>query len=240
MIVNTDNDIKVTLRALEANNSKTIFVETKEQACQAMLEIIPKDALVGFGDSATLKQMAISDELVKRGNKVVNPFTEEFRRNKNVSWKKATRDALLSDVFMSSSNAVTRDGKIVNIDNGGNRVAGMIYGPKEVIIVVGRNKIVRDVDEALFRIKNIITPYHAKRKGFKTPCAVTGICTDCDAPRRLCNVTVVFQKRRIDTTVIMVNQDLGLSWDESWSQERIEKIKANYNKVTFAGIDSQV
>jgi L-lactate utilization protein LutB len=230
----------MTLKALEANNSKTIFVETKEEACQALLEIIPRNALVGFGDSATLKQIAISDELVKRGNTVINPFTEEFRRNKKVSWEKATRDALLSDVFMSSSNAVTRDGKIVNIDNGGNRVAGMIYGPNEVIIVVGRNKIVQDVDEALFRIQNIITPYHAKRKGFKTPCAITGMCNDCNAPRRLCNVTAIFQKRRIDTTVVMVNQDLGLSWEESWPQERIEKIKANYNEVTFAGIESQV
>jgi L-lactate utilization protein LutB len=237
--MNPSNEIKRTLKALKANNSDTMLVETKEEACQAVLNIIPSDAVVGFGDSATLKQIAISDELVKRGNPVINPFTEEFRRNKKVSWAKATRDALLSDVFMSSSNAVTIDGTIVNIDNGGNRVAGMIYGPKEVIIVVGRNKIVKDEDEALFRLKNIITPYHAKRKGFRTPCAITGICNECDAPGRLCNVTAIFRKRRIKTTVIMVNQDLGLSWDNSWPQERIEKIKTEYKKVTFAGIESQ-
>jgi hypothetical protein len=232
-------EIKATLEALQSNKSDTILVETNVEARQALLEVIPNEAIVGFGDSATLKQIGISDELVKRGNSVINPFTAEFRKQKEISWEKATRNALLSDVFLSSSNAVTQDGKIVNIDNGGNRVAGMIYGPKEVIIVVGRNKIVRDVDEALFRIKNVITPYHAKRKGFRTPCAITGECNECDAPGRLCNVTAIFQKRRIKTTIIMVNQDLGLSWDESWPQERIERIKTAYNKVTFAGIESQ-
>ena len=226
-------EITKTIKSLESNCNKVFFSENRENATDFLLKLIPLKAIVGVGDSATLKQMQVLDLLVKRGNQVINPFTKHFRSSSTVTWEEATRKALLSDIFITSSNAVTKDGKIVNIDNTGNRVAGLIYGPKKAIIVVGRNKIVKNVDEAFYRLKNVIVPYHALKKGFTSPCAISGKCVDCDSPQRLCNVTVVFNKRRIDTTVVIISEDLGLSWDESWPDERISQIKFNYDKVTM-------
>ena len=126
-------------------------------------------------------------------------------------------------------------GKIVNIDRAGNRVAGMIFGAPRVILVVGRNKIVKNLEEALYRIKNIIAPEHAKRKGMKTPCADSGHCIDCDNPERLCNVTAILEKRPAytDFSVILINKDLGLGWDPSWRKDRIARIRSNYSHNTW-------
>jgi len=139
------------------------------------------------------------------------------------------------DVLVTGTNAVTRDGKLVNIDAVGNRVASMTFGPRRVFVIAGKNKIVKNVDEALYRIKNLIAPFHARTKEFATPCAQTGKCSDCNAARRICNITSILEKRpwRTDMTIVLVDEDLGLSWDEAWSSERIDKIKSGYESVTW-------
>jgi hypothetical protein len=111
----------------------------------------------------------------------------------------------------------------------------MIFGPKKVIIIVGRNKIVKDVEDALYRIKNVIAPHHAKTKEFRTPCSQTGNCNDCSSNRRICNVTTIIEKKpwRTDITIILIDEDLGLSWDEEWQNTRINKIRSNYEKATW-------
>jgi len=146
-----------------------------------------------------------------------------------------SKEIFTCDVLITGTNAITTDGKLVNIDAVGNRVAAMIFGPKKVIIVVGRNKIVKDVKEALHRIKNVIAPYHAKTKDFATPCAQTGKCSDCSSNRRICSVTTIMEKKpwRTDITIVLIDEDLGLSWDEKWSTERIARIKSDYEKVTW-------
>jgi hypothetical protein len=138
--------------------------------------------------------------------------------------------ALRTDVFLTGCNAVTKDGKIVSIDYTGNRVVGTIFGVPKAILVVGRNKIVNDIDEAIYRIKNVIAPAHAKQRRRNTPCAKTGKCTDCNSRDRICNVTVTLEKKPsyTDISIIIINQDLGLSWDLSWDRERINKIKFYY------------
>jgi hypothetical protein len=112
---------------------------------------------------------------------------------------------------VAGSNAITEDGKIVNIDGLGNRLAAFCFGPEKVIIVAGRNKIVKDVAAAIERVKNVAAPMNARRFGAATPCAKTDKCSDCDSPERICNLTLIIEKQRQPgrLTVILVNQELG-------------------------------
>ena len=160
-------------------------------------EIVMKEAegatSVGWGGSETLKQIGVRDRLAASGKEI--------------------RDHQLAmDLFLLSANAVTSDGRIVNIDGNGNRVAASISGPKRVVYVVGRNKIVDGgVDEAIARIKRCACPPNTRRLGKKTPCAATGVCADCDSPDRICKVTAVFDRRPtgMPTKVVVVDEDLG-------------------------------
>ncbi len=227
-----DERLEQTIRALKRNRFDVRFAESAETAKRMVLDIIPKEAVVGIGDSTTVRQIGVLPELENRGTRVINPFKKEIHQNYELL-KRTTRKTFGSDVFLTGSNAVTLDGKLVNIDMAGNRVAGMIFGAEKVVLLIGRNKIARDVDEALDRIKHLISPYHAAGKGRKTPCAVSGECTDCDAPERICNVTTIIEKKPFwtDLTIVLVDEDLGLAWDPSWPEERISRIKANYQRL---------
>ncbi len=231
-----EGEIEEALKNLQVNNFDARFAENSDTAKEIILSSISKGAIAGIGDSATVRQVGIVEELEKKGISVLNPFTKELTTDqaKTAVRDNISRQTFLCDVLVGGTNAVTRDGKLVNIDAVGNRVASMIFGPRKVIIIAGKNKIVKDVDEALYRIKNLIAPFHARTKGFATPCAQTGRCSDCSAPKRICSVTSIMEKRpwRTETSVILVNEDLGLSWDETWPEERIHKIKSNYERVT--------
>jgi len=233
--------IEVTLESLKANHFDARFVQTAPEAKKMILEMIPSTASVGVGDSTTLRQIGVLEELTQRGTEVINPWTRELTQGRadnpdirDILLEMATK-ALSTDVFLASSNALTEDGKIVSIDRGGNRVAGMIFGHRKVILPVGRNKIVKNVDEAIYHIKNVIAPVHAKRKEQKTPCAVAGKCTDCDSPDRICNITVIMEKKapNADVSIILINEDLGLGWNPAWDEERISKIMSNYYQNTW-------
>ncbi|MFC2067605.1 lactate utilization protein [Chloroflexota bacterium] len=233
-------DIEATIESLNKNNFDVRFVSTGAEARKMMLKMIPPTARIGVGDSATLRQIGILEELNRRGNKVINPFarelTERMRENPAILklFVETQRLTLGTDVFLTSTNAVTKDGKIVSMDRAGNRVAGTIFGAKKVILSVGKNKIVKDVNDALHYIKNVIAPAHCKRNNRKTPCAVTGVCADCDSSDRLCNVTIILEKKPVhtDLSIILVNDDLGLGWDPSWAEKRISKIRSNYIQHT--------
>jgi len=222
---------------LVANNFEVKIAENKNAAKKIVLGSISKDAIVGIGDSATVRQTELVEELERKGIKVLNPFLKELTTDpaKTAVRDDISRQIFSSNVFVSGANAVTRDGKIVNIDAVGNRVASMIFGPRKVFIIAGKNKIVKDVDEALYRIKNLIAPFHARTKGFATPCAQTGKCSECSAQKRICSVISVIEKRpwRTQISIILVNEDLGLSWDEKWPKDRIRRIKSNYKRMTW-------
>ena len=232
-----DAQIEETLENFRENNFDAKFAENSNAVKEMILSSILKDKIVGVTDSATLRQIGIVEELEERGIKVLNPFSRELTTDpaKTVVRDNISRQIFSCDVLVAGTNAVTRDGKLINIDAVGNRVASMIFGPKKVFIISGKNKIVKDVDEALYRIKNLIAPFHARTKKFATPCAQIGKCSDCSAARRICNVTTILEKRpwRTEMTIILVDEDLGLSWDETWPNERINRIKANYEKVTW-------
>jgi hypothetical protein len=215
------HEIETAIKALTRNHyDPVMYVERAEDAIPAVLSLIPPDASIEMAGSVSVSQLGIPDLLRERGNKFPKPGELPFDE-----MQKTRRDVLLV-----SSNAVTLDGKLVNIDGMGNRVTGMVYGVKQVVLLIGANKIVRDVNEALDRIQNLIAPYHAKYIGLKTPCALTETCSDCDSPQRICNVTTILSKRPrgIQFAIVLVGEDLGLGWDPAWPEARIEKIKAAY------------
>lgn len=222
MTTGSDDEIKTVIEALKTNRFDNVeFAENADTAAKMVLDIIPPEAKVGTGGSMTIRQLGLRDELTRRGNIV--PFRPGER-----SFEEMRR--MQSDIFLTSSNAVTLDGKLVNIDAMGNRVTQMIYGPPKVILVIGKNKIVRTVDEAIYRVKYVIAPYHGMTMEIQAPCAVDGKCSDCKSPGRICNITTILEKkpRMIEFTIIMVGEDVGLGWDPDWPEERSEKIRSAY------------
>ena len=197
------------VKALEKNLFTATYVQSREVATAKLLEMIPTNATIGFGGSVTIAQLGIIAKLEERGNPVQNYLKpglspEEMRAIR--------RQHLLSDVFLSGTNAVTLDGKLVNVDATGNRVGAMLFGPDKVFIVVGINKIVHDVAEAENRVKLWASPPNNKRLGYPNPCAQTGVCVDCQGPTRICNITTILHKkpRQTDFHVIVVGEELGL------------------------------
>jgi L-lactate utilization protein LutC len=199
--------------ALIKNNFAAYISENGEEAKNTVLnKIIPqiKPKTISWGGSVTLQQTGILDNL-KNNNQyqIINPSED------GVPWEELLerrRNALLADLFLAGSNAVTEAGQLVNLDSTGNRVGAMIFGPKNVIILIGRNKITKNLDSAMQRIKNYTAPANIMRLGFKTPCAATSFCEECRSPARICNYWTVIEKswspKRIK--VILINEDLGI------------------------------
>ena len=198
--------VRRTLAALERNGFQTFFVSTRAEALDKVLSLIPTHANVGIGGSVTLREIDLIDALASRGNTVFQHWSQPEENLRAIMMKQ-----LNSDVFLASSNAVTEDGRLVNIDKAGNRVVAMIFGPRKVILVIGVNKIVKDLEEGILRARNVAAPMNARRRGDKTPCATTGVCTDCETPDRLCRVITIMEKKpsRTDVAVILVGEELG-------------------------------
>ena len=216
---------KVVVKNLEKRNVNAKYVSSRQEALSAVLEMIPEGATVVRGNSCTLEQIGIIPELKKRNqNKVLDPYEEDASGAWIVEWEEAERmrrEAFFSDVFLTGTSAVTLDGKLVNIDGHGNRVAAIIFGPKKVIVVAGVNKIVKNVDEGLLRIQEVAAPIVARWHTTKhhlpygdLPCVKTGICTDCNSDWRICRYitivqgTMLRQKGRIN--VVLIGEELGI------------------------------
>jgi len=191
--------------ALENNNMKAYVVDNRDEARKLVLSMIDKDDVVGSGGSVTLEECGIFNTLRKERN-----FLDWFTDTENK--EELLNKTLTCDVLLMSSNAITQDGKLYNIDGRGNRLAAMIFGPKKVIIVAGKNKIVKNMAAAKERLETIAAPLNAKRLNKNTPCVKVGHCVDCDSPDRICRHTVITERQddsqRIN--VIIVNEDLGL------------------------------
>jgi len=199
--------IQRTHKALKRNGFTVEYAANIAQALETLLKIIPKTALVGIGGSITVRELGLVQALQDRGNPVAQHWGE-YPPDERM---KIRRQQLTADVFLTSSNAITEKGQLVNVDGAGQRVAAMIFGPKKVIVVAGVNKIVSDLDTAIDRINNIAAPINAKRLNRKTPCATTGVCNDCDSAERICNITTIINKRPslTDFTVVLIGQELG-------------------------------
>jgi len=200
--------IKTVIKNLEKRNMTGYYCENAEQAAEQVLALIPEGSEVSWGGSLTLDQIGVRN-MVKEGNFVVN---DPMIYADPLESREARRKSLLSDVFLTSANAVTMDGEIVNIDGIGNRVAAIVFGPKKVIMVVGVNKLVNAEADAVDRIRCEACPPNVVRLGRKTPCSVTGKCAECLIPgETICGQINTIRFSGIDDRihVILVNEVLG-------------------------------
>lgn len=180
------------------------YFETAKECREKIADLMPKGSVVGFGGSMTVEDMSLKPFLKERGFELLVP--DETR----------TREELLpkehfADFYILSANAATKNGELVNLDGTGNRIAASAFGPKNVVYIVGKNKIVDDLPAAIWRVKNVASPKNAKRLNKKTPCAVTGKCENCSSPERICRAWLITERalNKKNTFVFVVNEELG-------------------------------
>jgi len=182
-----------------------IFADGAE-ALQALTTTLSAGERVAMGGSMTLQELGVYEALRERGHEVLWHW-----RVPPAEAARVRQEAMAADVYLTSSNAVIEDGRLLNTDGTGNRVAAMFFGPPRVIVIAGRNKLVADCTAAIERIKTVAAPRNAVRLGRNVPCRTTGKCQDCRSPERMCQVTVCLEHRLEGRTieVWLVDQDLG-------------------------------
>ena len=197
---------------LEANNFEVHIAENVDAAKKIVREIVPRTGAksISWGGSVTYVQTGLYQELKDYpGIEVLDTYEKGVPPEEMLERR---RRSLLVDLFVTGTNAVTETGKLVNLDMTGNRVAGITFGPRNVIILVGRNKVVPDIEDAMLRVKNYAAPANAMRLDKKTPCVKTSICEECRSIDRICNTWTIteksFPKGRIK--IVLINEDLGL------------------------------
>ncbi len=192
--------------ALRRRHFDAYYCATAEEATAKVLELIPEGAEVSWGGSVTVNELGIKDALRRRGQPLLDRDAVPPEERREIM-----RRAQSCDVFLMSSNAVTEDGQLFNIDGMGNRVAALCFGPRSVIVVAGMNKVVPDLAAAYSRVRHCAAPMNAQRFDIKTPCAVTGQCADCLSPETICVSMVATRGCRPAgrVKVVLVGQDLG-------------------------------
>ena len=190
--------------ALESNNFDVYLAENKQVACETVLkDIISWGGSMTFIDTGLYAQLKENPDL-----EVLDTFDKKIPAEEMLERRK---QALLVDLFITGTNAVTETGQLVNLDMIGNRIGALTFGPKWVIVLVGRNKIAADLDEAMFRVKNYVAPVNSMRLDKKTPCVKTSYCQECKSADRICNTWTIteksFPKGRVK--VVLINEDLG-------------------------------
>ena len=201
--------VERTIQALKKNNFEALYVPDAKVALEEVMKRIPDGATVGVGGSVTLAQIGLLDALKNRKIQLIWPLQQARSDEERLE---LFRKSFSSDVFLSSTNAVTEDGRLFNVDATGNRVGAMFIGPKKTIIICGVNKIVKDLEAGEKRVREWTAPQNAKRLGKKTPCVETGVCSDCSSPDRICNIYVSLAKKpvRTEVVVILIGENLGI------------------------------
>ena len=201
---------EVVVENLKRRSMGAAYVRTGKEAVEAICKMIPDGSVVALGGSVTIMQIGLLDALRRMNIKLLDRYRPGIAKEEV---EEMALRGMTADVLVTSTNAVTADGKLVNEDGSGNRVAAMVFGPKKVIVVAGINKIVGSVDDGLKRIKEIAAPFNCIRLGVDTPCARTGFCDDdeCHAPARLCSQIVVIESNRVKDRmhVLLVGEELG-------------------------------
>ncbi len=192
------------IKGLKSRNMTGYYAKDKEEALKLALELIPEGSTVTMGGAMSAHEIGLVKTL-KEGN--YNFIDRDDYEDK----RQAALLAYDADVFLSSTNAMTEDGILVNIDGNSNRVSAIAHGPKKVVMIVGMNKVCSDVDGAMKRARNVAAPINAQRFGIKTPCALTGACADCKSADTICcNFLITRYSRHTDRIhVILVNDSLG-------------------------------
>jgi hypothetical protein len=213
------------VESLQKRRMNAQYAADKKEAREMVMKLIPEGAVVARGDSISLDQIDVLSAIIQRNrNILIDPFKcdEQGHWPPQAERIKMFRETFSADIFITGSNAITLDGKIVNIDGAGNRVAAMIFGPGKVILVIGVNKIVKDVDEALKRIHDLAAPVNATRHYLKhhdealasLPCVKTGTCAECRHEMKICNYTVIIDgampQHQGRINVVLVGEELGI------------------------------
>lgn len=194
--------------ALEKNGFATALFDCREEAVPWLLAEAAEAASIGFGGSMTVAELGLGTALHQAGKTTL----VHGRAGLSPEERRQVMQAQLGcDLFFTSTNALTLKGHLVNTDATGNRVCAMAFGPRKVIVVAGANKIVADLESALRRVKEVASPPNARRLGFDTPCAKTGLCSDCNSPQRICRITTILERRprATDLKVCLINEELG-------------------------------
>ena len=193
-----------TIKGLESRNMSGYYAASKEEALKIALELIPEGSSITMGGAMSVHEIGLSDYL-KNGN--YNFIDRDAYEDKRA----AMLMAYDADVFLSSTNAMTDDGVLVNVDGNSNRVSAIAQGPKKVIFIVGMNKVCADVDSAMKRARNVAAPINAQRFGLATPCSKTGSCMNCKSPDTICCQILItrYSRHKDRIHVILVNDNLG-------------------------------
>ena len=194
--------------ALQKRNMEAYYCPTAAEAVEKALELIPKTDSVSWGGVMTVDELGLKQRLAQEGYTLIDRDTAKDPAEKQA----LMHQALSCGTFLMSSNAISEDGQLVNIDGIGNRVAALCFGPKQVIVVAGMNKVAADLDGAVSRARHIAAPANAQRFDGKTPCAVNGQCGDCTSPDCICSQMVItrFCKPAGRIKVVLVGEELGL------------------------------
>lgn len=203
-----NNDIEAAMKALRKHRMGAYFAADKEELFALLNTFIPDNTTVGCGDSVTLEELGVFDELRRRNLKFLDKYEPSLTKEKK---RELYRNNFFADTFITGTNAVTMDGKLFNIDGNGSRVAPMLYGPDQILVVVGTNKLVKDTEEAISRTRQIAATLDAKRLKKGTPCTVLDRCIDCSHINRICNDFVLIAGQFIEERikVIFVNGEYG-------------------------------
>jgi hypothetical protein len=195
--------------SLDKNGFTALYCATPQAAAEYIIAGAADSVTVGFGGSMSIVSLGVEQLLQEQGKEILNHASSALSRDEKLE---IMRRQLTCDLFLSGCNALTLNGELVNIDATGNRVGAMLFGPRKVIVVAGRNKLVDGTPhDAIERVRAWATPPNSKRLNFKTPCSSTGFCSDCNSPDRLCRVTTIIDRkpRFTDLHVLVVNAELG-------------------------------
>ncbi|RDY27980.1 lactate utilization protein [Romboutsia weinsteinii] len=203
-----EKKIERTIKSLEKNNMKGYLVNNSEELFERIEKVLKDGDTVACGGSMTLFETKVIDYLRSGRFKFLDRYEPNLTPEEV---KDIFKKSLLSDVYFTSSNAITENGELYNVDGNGNRVAAMLYGPEKVIVVAGVNKIVANVEEAIERNKYLCAPANAKRLSTNTPCEVTGYCMDCQSPTRICCEYTLIKRQKTANRmhVIFLNENFG-------------------------------
>lgn len=195
------------IKELKKRNMEGYFYENSASCVNAIMEMIEDGSVVSWGGSESVKECGLMDAVQKGNYQLIDRFSGTTPEEGRQLYAKAT----LADYYLMSTNAITLNGELINIDGAGNRVACLIHGPKNVIIVAGMNKLVTDISSGYDRVKNIASPANVQRLGKNTPCFHTGRCGECFSPDCICSQTVITRRSGVPgrIKVFLIAEDLG-------------------------------
>jgi hypothetical protein len=200
--------VDTTVESLKKHGFEARFCATRQEAVQAIMELAQDAKTVGIAGTHTVRALGVGPMLAESGKTLYDHWQHKVGTPEELQCRRNQMDA---DLFLASVNALTMTGEIVNRDGCGNRTNSMTFGPRQVVLVAGRNKIVPDLDSAIARIEEVAAPIRAMSLNRKTPCVSTGYCMDCDSPERICRVTSIIHRQPMFTkiAVLILDEELG-------------------------------